>query len=384
MKKNLLNPSHTKLTIALCLFSMFAFAQNLTTSSAPEIAPYESVTTQPNSNLSVNALWDVLFNYDVTALTGQGGYAGVCFTGTEYWVSKWASDTIAIISPAGTFIRKVTVAGVTGIRSLTYDGSFLYAGQNSTAIAKINPNPVTPTLASTITAPSAVRSLSFDATANSGAGGFWISNYGTDINLISRTGTILSTITAASHALTAMYGTAVDHFSPGGPYLWVFDQGAGTNANVVQIDIATGAQTGVIHDASTDAGTGQTTSLAGGVYIYSPTSSVHILVGLLQSAPSNKLFGYDLNITGLNDPNPNGNFLSAFPSVTNSFINIKLDKQNNDEAMIQIFDTQGKLVFDRKTRGINNYLNVSEYSSGMYFVKVIFGNQFYSTRFVKN
>jgi len=401
MKKTLLNPMFVCLVFVLCLFGT-SFAQDQALPTEAECSPFKAEAVTPNTALRTQAMWDVLFNYNMTLNASGGGYAAVCFVNNEYWVSKWNFDSVAILDASGMLIRTVsipgtfggstTTGGTGGIRSFTYDGSYIYAGLNTTSIKKINPNSLAPTVAASITAPSAVRSLTYDATANAGAGGFWISNYNTAITQISMTGTVLNSITASSHGLVGMYGSAVDNYSVGGPYLWVFDQAAAgsvgiSKCKIYQINIGTGLQTGVLHDPMTDVALGFTIdqTLAGGLYVNAPTPGVLTVMGLLQGVPTNQLFGYDLNVfVGLNDPAGTDKFLSVYPSVTDSYINIKLDKQNNNEAHIRILDATGRVVFDTPSRGINNYLNVSSYNNGVYFVQVEFENGSYSTRFVKN
>ena len=392
MKKTVLNSMLVCFTFVLCFIGTNMKAQDLASQSNAERAPLSNEMNTPNTAARTMALWDVLYNYDLSN-AGVGGYAGVCFVGNEFWVSKWASDTISIFNAAGTFLRKVRITGVTGIRSMTYDGSFIYAGVNTSSVKKINPNSVAPTLAGTIAMPAltgslqaltAVRFITFDATANSGAGGFWIGNFDTDLMQVSRTGAVLNTITASSHGLGAMYGAAVDNYSAGGPYIWICDQGALGVADMVQINVGTGLQTGVVHDVLSDVGLLSTGGLGGGIYLHAPQPGLLTLVGCLQGTP-NLLYGYDMNtFVGVNEPSEAGKFLSVFPSVTNSNINIKLDKQNNNEASIQIIDAQGRIVFDKKSRGINNYINVADYRNGVYFVKVNYENGAYNTKFLKD
>src|SRR5688572_14041600 len=167
MKKTLLNPMFICLVFVLCMFST-SYAQDKALPAIAESSPFIAKTsTNPNTALSTQAMWDVLFNYNMTLNASGGGYAAVCFVNNEYWVSKWNFDSVAILDANGMLIRTVSIPGTYssitgGIRSMTYDGSFIYAGVNTTSIKKINPNSVTPTVAASITAPSAVRSLTYD------------------------------------------------------------------------------------------------------------------------------------------------------------------------------------------------------------------------------
>src|SRR5690606_5190828 len=127
-------------------------------------------------------------------------------------------------------------------------------------------------------------------------GGFWVGDWSSPIYLISRTGATLATIPAATHGLQAMYGSAFDDVSPGGPFLWVFDQGplsAGPQA-IYQLQLPAGTPTGVMHDVLSDVGIGNPDGIAGGLFIMSDFApNMLTLGGLLQGTPD-EFFVYEL------------------------------------------------------------------------------------------
>ena len=248
---------------------------------------------------TTEAIWDVQVNYDATAVTGLAGNAAAIYLPSvgEFWTSRWASALLHRWTAAGALIEEFSVAGVTGVRSLTYDGTFLYAGQNTTSIAIIDP--ATKTLVGTITAPQTVRYITYDPTADGGNGGFWIGNFSTNPQLISMTGAVLATLTYANLGVTSIYGAAYDGYSPGGPFVWFWGQGTGTGPQyIVQVDPATGLPTGLQHDVMTDVGLGITDGIAGGLFITEDlVSGFASIGGLLQGTP-NRLFAYELASTG--------------------------------------------------------------------------------------
>jgi hypothetical protein len=274
---------------------------------APGIVP---IASTPGS--TPEALWDVQFNYDATAAvpTATGGMAGVTHIGTEFWVSKWGSDTLYRFSNAGAWLETVLIPGLSGVRSMTWDGTFIYASNNTATISKINP--ATKTVVGTITAPiSQVRMISYDPTLASGAGGLYIANFNTDITIINMSGTTLGVIAAATHTLTGMYGCAYDPYSSGGPFLWVFAQ-SGTPSNVMlhQLQLPGGTPTGIVHDAMSDVGAAVSGGLAGGMFVSnSLVAGKNTIGGLMQGAP-NLLFGYELA-----DPPPVDGAISDFRSA---------------------------------------------------------------------
>ena len=281
--------------LSLFLSSYLLLAQNA------DVSP--NLTAQPSNPNATEAIWDVLFNYNLQAISGGNlGKAGVCYVPTvnQIWVSYWStavSNYILTFTPAGTLIDSFLVSGVVGVRAFTFDGQFVYAGLNTTTIQKINP--VTRTAVGTITAPQAVRYLTYDPTANSGAGGLWLGNFTTNLQLISMTGTVLQTWPYASLGNTSIYGAAFDNASPGGPFLWLWGQGAGAGVPQIinQLNPATGLPTGVQHDVLTDVGVGNASAIAGGLSLSKDIVPGKIaLVGVLQGTPD-RLFAYEIGVT---------------------------------------------------------------------------------------
>ncbi|TND06540.1 MAG: hypothetical protein FD123_3475 [Bacteroidetes bacterium] len=348
-------------------------AQQAVTPNAPETAPG---INSGNQNPTPQTPWQVIFNYDITAAGSGTGNAGVVLIGNEFWVSRWGTDTISNYTLAGSFISKFVVAGVTGTRSMTTDGTDVYAGTNATSIYKINP--VTKTLTSTITVSGVanVRYCTYDPTLP----GFWVGTWATDFTQVDMNGQPQSVVAAGTHLLAACYGLAYDNTSPGGPYLWAFNQ-TGTNnaADIIQVNIATGMQTGVIHDVTSDFGVAG--DLAGGVHI---VSSPLGLVGVLQGA-ANYLFSYDITgVNGMSDNISTTDFISAYPNPSNDMVNIHVNRVNNDPMQIQVMDITGKVVYQSNSVGMNNYLSMAKYDAGIYTVKVTYNNQSYTTKVVKN
>jgi Secretion system C-terminal sorting domain len=346
---------------------------------APDIKP-----AQPANNISSVTPWQLNFSFDLTVSGIAGGNAGVAATGTEYWVSRWNSDSIFTLDLNGVKTDGFTIPGVTGLRSMTTDGTNIYAGANTAEIIVIDPT--TKTLLSTIpvSIPN-VRYCSYDATANSGAGGFWIGSYATDITLVDMTGAVLTTIAPSSHGLTASYGMTIDNASPGGPFLWSFHQTAsGTNAaDIFQVEVATGFQTGVMHDVTTDLGTPG--NLAGGIYfVASPLSLIGILQGNPTGAATNYLFSYDVNLTGISENAANPAFVSVYPNPATDVVNVGVKRTNNDPMQIQIIDATGKIVSESNNVGVSNIYNLSKYPAGIYTVKVTHNGSIHTATIVHN
>jgi len=183
------------------------------------------------------------FALDVTEivephLPGEGvGYAAVGFDGTDYWIARWASSRFTRISQAGEYLDSFDIPNLSGTRSLTWDGTHFWAANNTTSLSRIDP--VTRTVVATLTLPALTRYATYDATADAGAGGFWIGNYSSDVLLIDMSGNVLLTISAETVTFGGRYGAAVDN-SGESPVLWFFYQGGVNNVEIGAIDLPSG------------------------------------------------------------------------------------------------------------------------------------------------
>jgi len=351
-------------------FIVIALVMTFFTSIAQqrEVGPFSEAPENEN-----RALFDVLFQYDIGSLGASGvdGLAGVIFFNNEYWVSEWATDVIHVFSADGVWTESFTIAGVTGTRSFTTDGTSIFIGGGGLTIYDVDP--VTRTLNGTIGVltgtDSEARMCTYDETLDGGAGGFWIGDFGSDIISIGMFGNELSVIPAADHG-TIIYGGAIDNVSDGGPFLWIHDQSgvAPSQDFITQISIATGLPTGVVYDYTVDGTTfGATDVLSGGLFISDEVASGFVsFVGVCQCSPSNQLFGLELKETlGVGD-----NELSEFSIYPNpsSGETITIETSLLGNKQVSVFDVLGKEVIN--TQISNNELNVSVLEEGIYMVRV--------------
>lgn len=352
------------LTYGALFFTLFMFLVMTPSVSAQyaESAPFVNTNSSSRSPESTNEIFDLLFNYDIGAEIGANGNAGVAFVNGQYWISAWASNSIHLLDSDGNFIQTITIPGVTGVRSFTSDGTYVYAGGGSTGFYKIDP--VTRTLVSTITlsptTASRARMLAYDETLDGGNGGFWTADFSSPIEAFSMTGASLAVIPYANHG-HAIYGGAVDNISNGGPYLWIYTQGTSSGqAQMLQIELATGTLTGVMYDYNTSghqpAGN---TSIAGGLFISEDVVSGSVaIIGIGQGTPSDQLFAlslgdvlYDYFIyeDGIWTPeNPTG--------VATDTDNILIV---NGSAAIGDTDANNVTIMDGASLDVNGVLNVN-------------------------
>ncbi|MDZ7742105.1 MAG: carboxypeptidase regulatory-like domain-containing protein [Bacteroidota bacterium] len=201
-------------------------------------------------------LWDTQFEFPCGDASGE---AGVESDGNYIYTTKWnaGNGTFFRYGLDGTFMGSFVVSGgPADIRDLAYDGEFFYGSNAGSTVWGMDFDDEV--LVETISAPVSVRAIAYDE----GFDGFWANNWSDAITLFDRDGVTLNSFMPGSYI--SYYGFAYDEQLPGGPYLYGFSQ-SGSGAVIVELEIATGTETGVTYDAIGFSTTG--TGLAGGLFI---------------------------------------------------------------------------------------------------------------------
>jgi len=232
------------------------------------------------------ALWDTQFSFDIDGPSGLVGLAGAESDGEFIYATKWsASSDIVKFTVDGTYVETFQIPGVSSVRDLAFDGTYMYGAAASTTVYQMDFT--NKTLISSFTAPTAVRAIAYDEDNDA----FWGNNFSTDLVLFDRSGATLNTITAPP----SLYGAAYDNFTVGGPFLWIFTgTSTGGGCQIEQIDIATGNVTGVSHSVSGDFGA----YIAGGLYITEDLVTGKRTIGGTAQGTPDLAFGYELGDTG--------------------------------------------------------------------------------------
>ncbi len=313
------------------------------------------------------ALWDVQLNVDPT--TVAAALAGCFWDGTQFWVAQWNSDSIYTLDATGAVTDDFVIAGVTGARSFTSDGTSLYIGSSTTAIWQIDPT--TKTLTSTInTSGLNCRYLTYDPTLDGGNGGFWTGQYGDDITSVTMSGATISTLPATTHGLSGVYGMAYDDYTFGGPYLWAFDQSTTSIADLVQLDM-TGTPTGNVYDTQTDFAGG----LAGGLWFGTFGGQAASIGGISQGT---SLFVYERTQPAGLSENPEIDF-TVFPNPVEETMTLAINAESINEVTIYTLD--GKVLLN-STSKVKTF-DVSDYTAGVYIVEVKTDQGIASQKFTK-
>ena len=351
--------------LAMMLMSSFMFAQ---------FAGEESPNADPNV---IGAKGTMQFNY--TGIPG-GGSAGCETDGNNFYVTKWSGDIIWKFDMTGTLLDSFSVAGVSGLRDLAYDGTYFYGGASSNSIYQMDFDTATPYLVATINSPDVtVRNICYQPDSDA----FWVSNWATDLTLVNRNGTVLRTILAATHNFSSAYGTAYDNVSPGGPYIWWISASSAVNTTITQINATTGIPTGIANDCTNDVcAVGE---LGGGLWIHDGiVTGTTTIGGLIQNT---SIFGYDLaslgsSVAEIDKSNNKINNIYPNPAQTSTTISYTLNNTQNVE--IAIHDILGKNVLNinKGNQASGEYqqeINCQSFNNGIYIVKVTIGD-FVSTR----
>ena len=296
----------TALVASSSLFAQSESINGLTINPTSKGATANISKAALNPFLTVN-IGDSLIKFQQGSVAN--GNAGVAYLNGQFWISKWASDSLCTMNAQGQVTSKFTIPGVTGVRSITTDGTSLYMGAAGSSIFVVDP--VTKTRTSTITITGTTvgaRMCAYDPTAFSGAGGFWIGNFTSDVVLVSKTGVASTVIPMATHGVSAIYGGAVDTVTAGGPYLYMFNQGATGALEQARIDviaIPSGMPTGIFYTVTPDLiGLQQPNAapIAGGLFITDQYSTSNLQVfGVMQGTPD-ILFGYDVVVPNCLNP----------------------------------------------------------------------------------
>ena len=230
----------------------------------------------------------------------------------------------------------MTIDGVSNVRGMTFNGSYIYAGNNTDSILVIDP--FNETLEGYIIAPQPIRYVTFDPSADNNNGGLWIGNFNSDPALIDLSGNIIRSIPYSSLGSNDIYGAAYDFYSSDGPFLWLWGQGEGEGSPqiIMQVNPSTGLFTGVQYDISSDPVIGQDSLLAGGLFITDSFFPGKIgLGGVIQGSPD-ILFIYD--ITGSPSVNAPVVTTSSATNVTENSATLNGTVNPNNSLTTVIFE----------------------------------------------
>ncbi|MBN2416353.1 M6 family metalloprotease domain-containing protein [bacterium] len=313
--------------------------------------------------------YPLAMNHDLSA-SGCNFNAGVIEYGGQIWTALWNMNKISCFEADGTFIESFAIAGLSmGIAGLTYDGQrYMYAaGYGGHHYYKIDP--ITRAVVDSIAHPSPINTwlCTFDPAADNGNGGLWVGFPGlSNLTLIDLQGTVIRTLSLYGHHVPHIQGIAYDSYSGGGPYLWLFDKGAGQGLPqfLYRLQIATNTLSTLFHDVSPDVGF-DPLNIAQDLFVSNSLVNGKVLVGGIMSyRDDNRLFAYDISgaITHIadNEPVPAVNRYSLFPNYPNPFnpaTNITFSIPAASRVRLNIYNVKGqeicRLLNDDMSAGVH-------------------------------
>ena len=246
-------------------------------------------------------LWDLWFDYNVEALTGDNMLLGAEFLNGSLWVTGPASDSsqppnylYEISADGGTLLNVYDQAASAegwGYRDLASDGMYLYAGCGSN-FYQIDPSDGSIVAEVTHSLGIVIRALAYIPET----GTFVTGDFESACIEFAFDGNSVTEVRRFDLGLEHKYGMAYDDTSAGGPYLWIFDQSGTPATSILQADIAEVGNemlTGVAHTLPLLSGI--TDQTAGGLFITTEWEhSKIILGGLVQGTDIDKVFGVEL------------------------------------------------------------------------------------------
>ncbi len=214
--------------------SKFSFLNTKQEKMKPNASVDETDPKPAHGNpVQTDAMYDLLGSFPVFDV---GGTYSVATDGNFIYTGRWNLNQYDKYDLAGNHIESFSIPGAGLTRDLTYDGQYFYGSPNSDLIYQMDFE--SKTLVSTIVASgNSIRGITYDADNDA----FWVTgaSFAGPLRLISRTGTVLQTVTTT---FTGMSGLTYDNVSPDGPYLWAYTPADGTGTHIInKISIASGS-----------------------------------------------------------------------------------------------------------------------------------------------
>ena len=75
--------------------------------------------------------------------------------------------------------------------------------------------------------------------------------------------------------------------------------------------------------------------------------------------------------------------IDLFPNPCDSHINILFSNIDNEIKHIQLFDIFGKMIYEEKVNQNSSQINISSYSQGIYFIKMLSNKGVYKHKIIK-
>lgn len=335
----------------------------------------------------------VRYAVDLSSRYSLWGLYGIEYVGDTFIISEWNSSNghLNIFDNNGSFLESFGIAGLSsGLLDLAWDGQYLYGGDFSGRVYKIDlqKRAVVDTLpipafykrrvSRTGYVPdSSITGLAYDPTRDA----FWMAWWYSDIICLNRQSQIISRISADTVQLReGIAGIACDDETPGGPYLWVFT-GGHTTAPKYFYKIDTVGR----HLDSIDvlANLPLEETVAGGCFLGKEAKRGTPFVGGILQGNLNYIVGLELSTTTSeriqNEIPSSFALLQNYPNPFNATTHFQFSIAEMTIVTLQIHDILGRevatLVNEQKPPGKYSVAwDASRMSSGIYFYTIRAGD----------
>jgi hypothetical protein len=129
------------------------------------------------------------------------------------------------------------------------------------------------------------------------------------------------------------------------------------------------AQQSVTVSGNNTTGSGGSSSYSVGqvIYVSNYGTNGNITQGVQQP--------YEISTLGIDElPEMNLQFL-AYPNPTNDFLTLSIENYNTDNLKYQLFDITGKTLENNKLTGSRTNIDMTNYGSALYFLKITENNR---------
>ena len=188
---------------------------------------------------------------------------GFVSDGSYFYAGSYSQNIIYKINFSNQLVDSFAITGMPGkskskfngmmMEGLAYDGTYFYMCHSTDTIYKIDLT--TKSVVGFIPLPTETNAMgvAYAPDADGGNGGFWVSVYNEySLKLVSKTGTLLSTITSTDlgyEGESMIWGLAYDTISEGGPYLYALED---VPQYIIKINPATKKIVAPIHNIMDD------------------------------------------------------------------------------------------------------------------------------------
>jgi len=255
-------------TKLIWLMLLFAFSTSVVFAQSSDKTKIDRIQDVDPKASAIAPATDFLFDFqfDWPLVNPDNLSVGIETDGNFIYTAHWQNSTIYRYDMDGLFIETFDI-GAANIRDLAYNptNGYFYGAAANTDVFEMDFTQGAEALVSTIVAPTDIRGI-----GHMNVGGvdyLFGNNWSSDVYVFDLAG-VESYHFAVSE--NSYYGFAYDDYSTGGPYIWGHAQmAAGSREFLVQMDAATGAETGLVYDVGTALGHPDT-DLAGGLAITPP------------------------------------------------------------------------------------------------------------------